>query len=137
MSALTAEGRIHIDRFYRCDIPAHVYQSTFSPNTQWTEEYAQGHEILAYWQSVARKYNVYSLTRFNTKVTGAYWDEAKAQWKVATQDVLSGESSVEYFDFLISAVGRFNEWHLPNYPGIDEYEGHLRHSSNWDAKYVD
>lgn len=48
----------------RCDIPAHVYrrlrfrmhvviasltprlESTFAPNTQWTEEYATGPEIL-------------------------------------------------------------------------------------------
>ena len=25
----------------QCDIPANVYQSTFAPKTQWTEEYAQ------------------------------------------------------------------------------------------------
>lgn len=32
----------------RCDIPAHAYQSTFAPNTQWTEEFASGAEIGAY-----------------------------------------------------------------------------------------
>ena len=24
---------------------------------------------------------------------------------------------------------------LPNYPGRDEYEGHIRHTSNWDKSY--
>jgi cation diffusion facilitator CzcD-associated flavoprotein CzcO len=68
-----------LDRFeniypgVRCDIPAHVYQSTFSPNIEWSEEYAQGREILDYWRSVAKKHHVYRYIRFRTKVTGAYW----------------------------------------------------------------
>ncbi len=33
----------------RCDIPANVYQTSFEPNSQWSEEYAQGAEILEYW----------------------------------------------------------------------------------------
>ncbi|CAK3903048.1 FAD NAD(P)-binding domain-containing [Lecanosticta acicola] len=119
----------------RCDIPAHVYQSTFSPNTQWTEEYAQGSEILAYWQSVARKYDVYSITKFQTKVTGAHWDDQRAQWRLVTQKLSDGTRVEEYFDFFITAIGHFNEWKLPDYPGIDQYQGHLRHSSNWDPNF--
>ena len=39
------------------------------------------------------------------------------------------------FDFIITANGHFNEWKLPNYPGIEKFEGHLRHSSNWDPNF--
>ncbi|KAI5364040.1 Putative flavin monooxygenase, FAD/NAD(P)-binding domain superfamily [Septoria linicola] len=119
----------------RCDIPAHVYQSTFSPKTQWTEEYAQGKEILAYWQSVARKHKVYDYIRFNTKVTGAYWIPQQAQWSVKTLNMVDGSSASEHYDFVITAIGHFNEWKLPSYPGIETYKGHLRHSSNWDPDF--
>ncbi|KUJ12617.1 FAD/NAD(P)-binding domain-containing protein [Mollisia scopiformis] len=116
----------------RCDIPANVYQSTFEPNTQWTEEYAQGAEILEYWKKVARKYNVYKYLRFGQNVLKASWDESKAQWLLDIKNLESEESRNESFDVIISAIGRFNAWKLPDYPGISEYKGHLRHSSAWD-----
>ncbi|KAK3656006.1 hypothetical protein LTR56_003137 [Elasticomyces elasticus] len=119
----------------RCDIPAHVYQSTFSPNSQWSEEYAQGAEILAYWQSVARKHNVHSSARLQTNVLGAYWEPHNAKWRLDLETLPSGERSSESFDFVITAVGHFDKWRLPDYPGIDKYKGVLRHSSNWDSTF--
>lgn len=102
------------NRSTRCDIPAHVYQSTFSPNTQWSEQYAQGPEILAYWRSVARKYDVYSKIRFNTKVLGCFWNEGEAKWQIETEDLTKGSRSDERFDFVITAIGHFNDWKLPD-----------------------
>lgn len=119
----------------RCDVPAHVYQSTFDPNTEWSEVFAQGAEIREYWQGLARKHDVYSKTRFDSKVTGAYWDETKAQWHVKAVDTKTQEQRDEFFDFLIPAIGHFNEWRLPDYPGIETFKGHLRHSSNWDPAF--
>jgi cation diffusion facilitator CzcD-associated flavoprotein CzcO len=119
----------------RCDVPAHVYQSTFEPNTQWSEVFAQGPEILAYWQGLARKHDVYSKTRFNTKVTRAYWDGKKSQWLIGVSDTQTLQQREEYYDFVIPAIGHFNEWKLPDYPGISLFKGHLRHSSNWDPKF--
>nr|OQO22108.1 hypothetical protein B0A51_12557 [Rachicladosporium sp. CCFEE 5018] len=119
----------------RCDIPAHVYQSTFSPNTQWSEEYAQGAEILEYWKSVAKTHDVYSKVRFDTKVLGAYWQPDVAQWRLEVRNVASGESSTQHFDFLLTAIGHFNEWKLPEYPGIDRFKGTLMHSSGWHPAF--
>ncbi|KAF2429963.1 FAD/NAD(P)-binding domain-containing protein, partial [Tothia fuscella] len=119
----------------RCDIPAHVYQSTFSPNTRWTEEYAQGHEIREYWQSVARKYNLYDRFQGNTKVIGAEWNGSDAKWTLQLKDLKSNTERKEYFDVVITAIGRFNAWKLPDIPGIQDYEGHLRHASNWDKSF--
>lgn len=112
-----------------------MYQSTFSPNTQWSEEYAQGPEILAYWQSVAKKYNVNSYVRFRTKVQGAYWDHENLQWRVETLNLVTGNPSTEHFDYLITAIGHFNSWKLPEYAGIDRYRGVLMHSSGWDPTF--
>ncbi|KAE8153095.1 hypothetical protein BDV25DRAFT_137165 [Aspergillus avenaceus] len=115
----------------RCDIPAHVYQSGFAPNTQWSEEFAQGAEIRDYWQSVARKYQVYKYIRFQHKVEQAVWVPELGKWRVTIQDVGIGRVYEEYLDVVINAIGHFNAWQLPDYPGINEYQGTLFHSSHW------
>jgi cation diffusion facilitator CzcD-associated flavoprotein CzcO len=119
----------------RCDIPAHVYQSTFSPNTQWSEIFAKGAEIRDYWQAQARKHGVYDFVKLRHRVDEAVWDDAQAKWHVRVYDLNSGTSIVEEFDFVITAIGRFNAWKLPDYSGLDEYKGHLRHTSNWDTSF--
>ncbi|KAE8449778.1 hypothetical protein EG329_007553 [Mollisiaceae sp. DMI_Dod_QoI] len=131
-------GGTWIENIYpgvRCDIPANVYQSSFSPNTQWTEEFAQGPEIRAYWQKVAAKHDVYKYIQFGKKIQQATWNSSAAQWVLNIQDVKSQETIEARFDILVTAIGRFNAWKLPDYPGINEYEGHLRHSSNWDPNF--
>ncbi|TVY17348.1 putative sterigmatocystin biosynthesis monooxygenase [Lachnellula arida] len=119
----------------RCDIPANVYQSTFEPNTQWSEEYAQGAEIRDYWQAVARKYNVYQYLKLKRRIIGATWSETDGSWTVEVENLETGEKSKEIFNVVITAIGRFNAWRLPDYSGIKDYKGHLRHASAWDPTF--
>ncbi|KAL4814647.1 hypothetical protein BDW67DRAFT_192052 [Aspergillus spinulosporus] len=116
----------------RCDIPAHVYQSNFEPNTKWTEEFAQGHEIREYWQGVARKYNVYQYVRAQHRVERAEWFGDNGKWKVTVRDLKEDRVYEEELDILLNAIGHFNAWKLPDYPGINTFRGPLFHSSNWD-----
>lgn len=117
----------------RCDIPANVYQSTFSPNTQWSQQFAEGAEIRDYWQGVARKYNVYQYIKFGHQVTGLEWNGSAGKWVVSLK--AQEQATQEDFDFVLPAIGHFNDWRLPEYPGIDEYKGLLRHTSNWDPSF--
>ncbi|KAF2085405.1 FAD/NAD(P)-binding domain-containing protein [Saccharata proteae CBS 121410] len=119
----------------RCDIPSTVYQSSFEPNTKWTEEFARGDEIRDYWQSLARKYGVYSHMRFKTPVRRCEWNATLSQWAVTIEDLSTGHTTTEHFDFVCPAIGRFNDWKLPSYPGIETFKGLLRHSSNWDPTF--
>lgn len=119
----------------KCDVHAHAYQSTFAPNTQWSQQFAPGEEIRDYWQSTAQKYEVYKYIKFARLVQDASWDDQKAEWIIRGVDTKSAEPFEERADFVLPAVGRFNDWKLPNYPGISEYRGHLRHTSNWDPSY--
>jgi cation diffusion facilitator CzcD-associated flavoprotein CzcO len=119
----------------RCDIPSNVYQSTFEPNTQWTEEYARGAEIEEYWKNVARKYGVYDMFHANRKVLRAEWSDTTAQWTLTIERMDTGGTFQESFDCIMTAIGRFNDWRLPQYPGMDEYQGLLRHASNWDPSF--
>ncbi|KAI0882449.1 FAD/NAD(P)-binding domain-containing protein [Annulohypoxylon maeteangense] len=119
----------------RCDVPAHVYQTSFSPNTQWSEQFAQGREIREYWQGLARKYDVYQHLKLSQKVEEISWDEKKSVWNVKVHNLSTGETSSQEFDFVLTAIGRFNAWRLPDYPGINEFKGLLRHASNWDPTF--
>ena len=111
-----------------------MYQSTFAPNTQWSQLFAEGAEIRNYWQGIARKFNVCQYIRFGHKVTGLEWGSEASHWKV-NFDTSETWSLSEAFDFVIPALGHFNDWRLPDYPGIKDYKGLLRHTSNWDPTF--
>jgi cation diffusion facilitator CzcD-associated flavoprotein CzcO len=112
-----------------------VYQSSYSPNTQWSEIFAQGAEIRDYWQAQAKKHDVYKLVKLQHRVTEAEWDDVQSKWHLKVHNLSTDVSFTEAFDFVITAIGRFNAWKLPDYPGLDEYTGHLRHTSNWDPSF--
>ena len=134
----TCQGGTWLENIYpgvRCDIPSNVYQSTFSPKTQWTEQFAQGAEIRDYWQSVARKYDVYRHVKLGRRIKSVQWNDDDSTWHLTVEDVDTRQSWEETFDFVLPAIGRFNAWRLPDYPGIGEYKGVLRHSSNWDPNF--
>ncbi|VUC29287.1 unnamed protein product, partial [Clonostachys rosea] len=130
-------GGVWYDNIYpgvRCDVPAHVYQSSIEPNSQWSEVYAQGAEILAYWKDVARKRDVYKYCKFETEVTEARWSDDDAVWRVKVRHATTGERTDE-FDVLLTAHGRFTAWRLPDYPGLESFQGLVRHTSNWDPSF--
>ncbi|KAL3425486.1 hypothetical protein PVAG01_02277 [Phlyctema vagabunda] len=117
----------------KCDIPADVYQSTFAPSLEWRTPYAEGAEIKKYWTSIVEKYDVRKYITFNGAVSRAEWHEEKAKWAVYV--TIDGVAVTEEADILVTATGHFSQPLLPNYPGLEDYEGHLRHSSNWDPSF--
>ncbi|KAL5406667.1 hypothetical protein PMIN06_005567 [Paraphaeosphaeria minitans] len=118
----------------RCDVPAHAYQATFEASDQWSTAYAEGSEIKAYWKRLVAKYDlVNKFIRLNSRVDKAEWSEERGKWLVTVTS--NGKTFEDAVDFLVTATGHFADPRLPDYPGRDEYEGHLRHSSNWDPNF--
>ena len=139
VAALThAQGGTWFENVYpgvRCDIPSHVYQATFSPKKDWTDQFSPGAEIRDYWQSQARKYDVYKYAKFGQKVEDAAWDPAEGVWNLVLRNASTGETTAAKADYLLASVGRLNAWKLPDYPGIQDYKGILRHASHWDSSF--
>jgi cation diffusion facilitator CzcD-associated flavoprotein CzcO len=76
---------------------------------------------------------VYKYLRFQQQIKQAVWISDQGKWKVTIEDLREpGKIYDEYLDVLINAIGHFNAWKLPDYPGRDEYQGALFHSSHWD-----
>lgn len=54
---------------------------------------------------------------------------------MTVRDLTADAVRVEKYDFVFTAIGRFNAWKLPDYPGISDFKGVLRHASNWDPSF--
>ena len=114
----------------RCDVPSVLYSFSFAPKRDWSARYAPQPEILTYLEEMAEDYGLIPHCRFNTKVTGAVWDDETATWSVSLN---SGETLVG--DVLISALGLFNELAFPRLEGLDRFLGKTMHSARWDHKF--
>lgn len=38
-------------------------------------------------------------------------------------------------DVVLTAIGRFNAWKIPDFPGLEKYKGVLRHASDWNPDF--
>ncbi|KAK0389844.1 hypothetical protein NLU13_3417 [Sarocladium strictum] len=117
-----------------CDIPSHAYQYSWNPNPRWSRLYAEAPEILAYLRSTVDKFNLGQYMQFSTMCTGAVWDDEASQWTLSLQKG-DGSTTRETCDILISAVGRLNNWKLPQIHGIERFEGRVIHTADWPRDF--
>jgi cation diffusion facilitator CzcD-associated flavoprotein CzcO len=112
-----------------CDVPSHLYSFSFEPKPDWSRSYASQPEILAYFEGIAAKHHLEPHVRFETRVQGARWDDARSAWTVTSDDE-------EYeADVLVSAVGMFNQPNWPDIPGLDTFGGTMFHSARWKSDH--
>lgn len=112
------------------DQPSTTYSYWFEPNPNWSRLFAPGHEVQAYAEHVADKYDVRRHMRFNTSVEGAHWDDEAKLWRIA----VSGGQTLTA-QFLIVATGFLCEPKIPDIPGIDTFAGKIIHTAAWDHDY--
>ncbi len=118
----------------RCDIESMQYSFSFSEELQqeweWTERFAPQPEILRYARHVADRFGLRSDIAFNTRVTGAAFDDGR--WTVRTDR--GGEASAR---FCIMATGCLSAGRLPDIEGIDRFAGRSYHTGAWPHEGVD
>lgn len=108
-----------------CDVPSHSYTYSFEPNPDWSSQYPAGPEIFAYFESVAAKYRVDELIRFNEEVVSSVFEDGK--WRLRTK-----KGGTDTADFVISATGVLHHPSYPDIAGLDTFEGAMFHSARWD-----
>ena len=109
-----------------CDVPSHLYSFSFATRLDWPRPYSPQPEILTYLQDVAERHDLARHLRFDTEVRRAEWIEERALWRVQTANGEALEAPV-----LLSAMGMFNELHVPEIPGLEEFAGTRFHSARW------
>ena len=109
------------------DIPSFSYQFSFEQSAAWTRTYAPGRELKAYAEHCVDKYGLRSRIRFNTKVSGAVFDDDADLWRIETD---SGETLTARF--LVNAGGVLTTPQLPDIDGVDSFAGVTMHTARWD-----
>ena len=95
------------------------------------EKYSYGKEILDHSQAIARQFDLYRDTCFQTRVEDLTWDDRVSRWVISTNRGDRIEAQ-----FVCLATGPLNRPKLPGIPGISDYEGHSFHASRWDYGYT-
>jgi cyclohexanone monooxygenase len=120
----------------RCDVESMDYSYSFSDELQqewrWTERYAAQPEILKYINHVADRFDLRRDIRFETRVTAAVFDEAAHRWTVETDrgDRVSAR-------FCIMATGCLSDAQVPDFEGLETFEGKWYHTGRWPHEGVD
>lgn len=110
-----------------CDVPAHLYTYSFEPNPDWSQTFASGPEIQAYFERVAAKYDVLPCIRFNEAVPHCEFRDGR--WHLRTS---TGRQDVA--DVVIAATGVLHHPHVADIPGLADFQGACFHSAQWDHR---
>jgi len=110
-----------------CDVPSPLYSFSFEPNPRWSRMFSPQPEIQRYLAGCAEKYGLLPHIRFGSEIASASFDEAAGSWRLRTA---AGEAIDA--DVVISGTGQLNRPHVPDLPGLADFEGTQFHSARWD-----
>jgi cation diffusion facilitator CzcD-associated flavoprotein CzcO len=96
------------------------------PEWSWSETFAGQPEMLRYVNAAADKMDIRRHYKFRTKVVSAIYNDDDDVWDIVLDD--GAHLSCRY---LISATGPLSASAMPNYKGLDVFEGDAFHSSRW------
>jgi cyclohexanone monooxygenase len=120
----------------RCDSDAYIYCFTWDKQLlqewDWSERYPEQPEILRYLEHVAKRHDLKRDIQFDTRVTGAEFDETTNLWKVRNS---KGEEVTARY--LIAAVGTLSYTNMPQFKGLERFKGQWYHTSRFPHTGVD
>ncbi|HDZ57276.1 MAG TPA: NAD(P)/FAD-dependent oxidoreductase [Pseudomonas xinjiangensis] len=109
----------------------------------WTADksIADGADILEYVRDTAREFGIDKHIRFGHRVLSSFWSSKEACWTVE-MEVGAERQRVSYtcnFLYLCSGYYSYKSGYLPEFPGIENYQGQVVHPQNWpeDLDYSD
>ena len=133
----TAGGAWYWNRYpgARFDSESYSYAYSFSNEIldewNWSEHFASQPEILRYFNFVVDRLDLRRHIQFNSKVTGASFDEDSGHWTVVVDDGTRLTTR-----FLIGAVGPLTVPTPPRIDGIDSFKGEAYHTARWPHEEV-
>merc|ERR1719159_631126 len=80
---------------------------------------------------IAEHYGLYENALFGTEARELRWDEQEKVWIVSTD-----RGDRFRARFVLANFGTFTHPKLPATPGIEDFEGHMWHTSRWDYEYT-
>ncbi len=116
----------------QCDTDAYCYLPLLEElGYMPSQKYAEAPEIFEYSRKIAEHYGLYERALLGTRVDKMQWDETEACWRFTTDhgDDIAAPHAV-------MALGPISRPKLPGIAGIEDFTGHMFHSSRWDYDYT-
>jgi cyclohexanone monooxygenase len=120
----------------RFDSESYTYGYSFSEDLlqewDWQDHYAGQPEIERYLNHVVDKFGLRQDIRLSSRVTSAVYRGAEAIWDVQLDSGLRARAR-----FLVAAVGILSAHYIPDFEGIQSFEGDWCHTGRWPAEGMD
>jgi cation diffusion facilitator CzcD-associated flavoprotein CzcO len=120
----------------RFDSESYSYAYSFSEELleewDWKEHFSSQPENEKYLNYVADKFDLRRHIQFNARVESATYDETDQCWHVEIQDGRRARAR-----FVITAVGILSAHYVPNFEGLDSYQGTWCHTGRWPKEGMD
>ena len=115
----------------RVDSPSRVYTHVYGSSYVHPYPYCPQEENAKYIDWVADTFEVRGDVQLEREVKSLTWDDERQSWEVIAKGP-SGYCSYKA-NAVISAVGLFSRLNLPQFEGIDDFEGLSFHTARWPA----
>lgn len=120
----------------RCDVESPDYCYSFDDELArewtWSERYASGPELRAYFNHVVDRFDLRKDIQFGTRVESAVFDETRSRWTLTTD---GGE--LFSAPFAIMATGCLSIIQYPQLDGLENFAGRAVHTGAWPREGVD
>lgn len=120
----------------RCDVDSMEYSYSFSDELQqawdWPERFSAQADILRYLNHVADRFDLRRDIQFNTRVVSARFLQDQARWLVRTDD-----GQTQYARFCVMATGNLSVPRVPDFKGLEQFQGRWYHTAQWPRETVD
>jgi cation diffusion facilitator CzcD-associated flavoprotein CzcO len=94
---------------------------------------ADGPSILQYIKDTAAEAGIDRHIRFNHRIVRAEWSSVDARWRITAERTDTGERVELTCGFLFSCSGyyRYDKGYLPDFAGMDRFDGTIVHPQHW------
>lgn len=98
----------------------------------WSSHYPGGEELKEYFEHVDKKLQIKKDTIFGRKITKATFLEDRDVWEL--EDDFNDRYYCKHF---VASLGFAAKRHFPDWPGYEDFEGIIHHSSFWPEEGID
>ena len=120
----------------RFDSESYTYGYSFSQELlqewDWKELYSGQPENERYLNHVADKFDLKPHIRFNSRVVDCTFEEDRNTWLVTIADGHQARAP-----FLVTAVGLLSAHYIPDFEGLETYQGRWCHTGRWPKEGMD
>ncbi|MBM3223487.1 MAG: NAD(P)/FAD-dependent oxidoreductase, partial [Candidatus Tectomicrobia bacterium] len=120
----------------RFDSESYTYGYSFSQELlqewEWQEHYAGQPETERYLNYVADKFDLRRDISLRSHVHSVVFDESANAWQVFLADGRQARAR-----FVITAVGSLSAYYIPDFEGLDSFQGTWCHTGRWPAAGMD